>query len=92
MIQPLLEEVWDTSNADHEPYFIAVYAFYAIWCLAVYIYLIAPWLGLPSIDIGSLTSEYHSAVGFLSILVASLSMIKRSATKRVATAKKILEN
>lgn len=74
VILPICEYWWDLDNPDDEVYFIIVFSVYAVWMLAIYVFLLVPWLGLPWIS----TAETESMLGFAVPLVAGLHLAKRS--------------
>lgn len=53
-LQPWLETMWDIDNTDDDNKFIAAYVGYGVFCLAVYYFVIAPWLELPELDLSQI--------------------------------------
>lgn len=57
---PWLAQKWDINDTSNEWKFVVFYFFYVLGCVVVYVYLLAPFLGLPSY---SLESTSLSVVG-----------------------------
>lgn len=45
-IQPLLESQWDINNEADKQKIVYVYAAYGVFCLIIFVFFIAPFIGV----------------------------------------------
>jgi hypothetical protein len=65
VLQPLFEDWWGSTDPANVTYvaanankFTYAYVAYGIFCLAVYYFLIVPWLNLPKVDLASIIAPF----------------------------------
>lgn len=75
LILPLLNTQYSYNNADQQKYYLYVFGAYAVFCIAIYFFILMPMFELPSIDMSQVTGIGGSMASSTTALYAGISFI-----------------
>lgn len=91
VILPLLNTQYDYDDVDEQKYYIYVFGAYAVWCLAIYYFILMPMFSLPGIDLSqiSITSSTTALYAGISFVAGSYMFRTRAPVKEESIAEQV---